>query len=413
STPLPLVVARCSPRTVPPPVAIPAIPPAPALLSTLSLPDALPISGCCAKGTPLWAVAEGSVVTVNWVAVPAVSVTVAELTPVSPVAEKLGGQTTPVNVSAWLVTYATPGPVVVAVRVPPSVPPPVAIAAVTVTPAWLPGLPPPFPYTTLFRSAKGTPLWAVAEGSVVTVNWVAVPAVSVTVAELTPVSPVAEKLGGQTTPVNVSAWLVTYATPGPVVVAVRVPPSVPPPVAIAAVTVTPAWLPGLPPPFPYTTLFRSAKGTPLCAVADGCVVTVNWVAVPAVSVTVAELTLVSPVAEKLRVRSPAVPVIERLGKGVNPSPVLVADSVPPMRPPPVGSAAVTYTLSYRTGLPLDSRSFPTRRSSDRTPLCAVADGCVVTVNWVAVPAVSVTVAELTLVSPVAEKLRVRSPAVPV
>src|SRR2546429_7711854 len=84
-------------------------------------------------------------------------------------------------------------------------------------------------------------------------------------------------------------------------------------------------------------------GRLLCDVVDGSVVTVNWVAVPAVSVTVAELTLVSPVAEKLRVRSPAVPVIARLVKVATPVPVVVAVSVPPHVPPPVAIAAVTGT----------------------------------------------------------------------
>src|SRR3989442_1158111 len=46
--------------------------------------------------------------------------------------------------------------------------------------------------------------------------------------------------------VCVIASLVKAATPVPLVVAVSVPPNVPPPVAIAAVTTTPLWLTALP-----------------------------------------------------------------------------------------------------------------------------------------------------------------------
>src|SRR2546429_9845812 len=76
----------------------------------------------------------------------------------------------------------------------------------------------------------------------------AVPAVSVTVAELTPVSPVAEKLRVRSPAVPVIARFVKVATPVSVVVAVRLPPSGPPPVAVAAGPVTPALLPAGPAP---------------------------------------------------------------------------------------------------------------------------------------------------------------------
>jgi len=47
-------------------------------------------------------------------------------------------------------------------------------------------------------------------------------------------------------------------------------------------------------------------------VLDGSVVSVSWLAAPAVIVTVVEVAFVSPVAVKLKVRSPAGPVIARL-----------------------------------------------------------------------------------------------------
>src|SRR5439155_896856 len=149
------------------------------------------------------------------------------------------------------------------------------------------------------------------------------------------------------------------------------------------------------------------------AVAEGSVVTVNWVAVPAVSVTVAELTPVSPVAEKLRVRSPAAPVIARLVNVAAPVQIGRASCRERGVPPAVALASVNVTAYYYAGLRIGSGTVITGWWGERTPFWAVAEGSVVTVNWVAVPAVSVTVAELTPVSPVAEKLRVRSPAAPV
>src|SRR2546429_4083809 len=103
-------------------------------------------------------------------AVPAVSVTVAELTPVSPVAEKLRVRSPAVPVIARLVKVATPVSVVVAVRVPPSVPPPVAIAAVTVTPPWLTGFDRESPRLNSSRRSKSNPLFSVIKNTGVTVH---------------------------------------------------------------------------------------------------------------------------------------------------------------------------------------------------------------------------------------------------
>src|SRR5439155_1117671 len=250
------------------------------------------------------AVLDGSVVMVSWVAAPAVIVTVAELTPVSPVAEKLRVRSPAVPVIARFVKVAAPVPVVVAVSVPPKDPPPVAIAAVTVTPAWLTRLPlASWSWITGCR-AKATPLCAVLDGSVVTVSCVPVPAVIVTVAELTPVSPVAEKLRVRSPAVPAIARLVKVATPVPVVVALRVPPSVPAPVAIVAVTVTPAWLTSLPPRRPCELTGCCAKATPLCAVLDGWVVIVSCVAAPAVAVALKATGDPAPVACTVCVPAP-------------------------------------------------------------------------------------------------------------
>jgi hypothetical protein len=116
---------------------------------------------------------------------------------------------------------------------------PDAIAAVTTTPAWLTAFPAASRTWITGCWVNATPLDAVAEGWVVTVNWDAAPAVTVTVVEVAPVSPVAAKLSVRSPAVPLIAKFVKLATPVPSVVAVTVPPSVPPPVAIAAVTVTP------------------------------------------------------------------------------------------------------------------------------------------------------------------------------
>ncbi len=106
----------------------------------------------------------GCTVRLSCVAAPAVIVMTVELTPVRPGAEKLSVRSPAVPLIARFVNDATPVPIVVAVRVPPNVPPPAAIAAVTVTPAWLTGLFAPSRTCTAGCWAKATPLWADAEG---------------------------------------------------------------------------------------------------------------------------------------------------------------------------------------------------------------------------------------------------------
>src|SRR5437773_1629966 len=170
------------------------------------------------------------------------------------------------------------------------------------------------------------------------------------------VRPVAVKLRVRSPAAPLMERLVKLAVPPAVVVAVSVPPNVPPPVAIAAVTVTPAWLTALPLASRTWSTGCWVKGTPLCAVLEGCVVTVSWVAVPAVTVIVPEVATVSPVALKLRVRSPTVPVTERFVKLAVPPEVVVAVSVPPSVPPPVAIAAVTVTPTWLTAVPAQPRS---------------------------------------------------------
>ncbi len=113
-----------------------------------------------------------------------------------------------------------------------------------------------------------------------------------------------------------------------------------------------------------------------------------------------------PVALKLRVRSPVVPLTDRLVKVATPLPLVAAVNVPPSVPPPVAIAAVTVTPAWLTALPAASRSCTTGCRANATPLCADVDGCVVSVSWVAAPAPTVIVPETAGVRPAATKLSV-------
>src|SRR2546430_17299177 len=98
-----------------------------------------------------------------------------------------------------------------------------------------------------------------------------------------------------------------------------------------------------------------------------------------------EVTLVSPDALKLRVRSPAVPVIDRSVKLATPLAFVVAVSVPPSAPAPLAIAAVTVTPVWPTGLPLASRSCTTGCWAKAAPLWALLDGWVGMLTWAAAP----------------------------
>ena len=122
--------------------------------------------------------------------------------------------------------------------VPPNVPAPVAIAAVTT----MPGTPFPEASFTWITGcwAKAAPLAALTEGCVVIVSDVGVPAVMFTMPEVTLIGPIAEKVSVRSPTSPVIMRLVNDARPAAVPVAVAVPPSVPPPDAMDAVTTTPA-----------------------------------------------------------------------------------------------------------------------------------------------------------------------------
>ena len=122
-----VVVATLVPPTVPLPLAMSAV------MTTFALPTLLPlaswswIAGCRLKGTPLVSVAEGWVVIASWASVPAVlTLTALDVAVVSPVALKVKVRLPRRPVIERLVKVASPLLLVVAVGVPPSVPPPVA-----------------------------------------------------------------------------------------------------------------------------------------------------------------------------------------------------------------------------------------------------------------------------------------------
>src|SRR5436309_2279614 len=80
------------------------------------------------------------------------------------------------------------------------------------------------------------------------------------------------------------------------------------PLAIAAVTTTPAWLTGLLDASCSWITGCCANGTPLCAEADGCTVTASWLAAPAVTLIGPDVAEVSDGAVNDSVRVPTVPV---------------------------------------------------------------------------------------------------------
>ena len=262
-----------------------------------------------------------------------------------------------------LVKVATPA-TVEAVSVPPSVPVPVASAAVTTVPAVVTAFPNTSASRTAGCTAKATPLWADGDGCV----WIW----SVAAA---PATPVALKVSGL--PVSPAEVAVTVFAPttGPRVQAV----SVAMPAALVAIGVVGRMFP--PPPVTAKATDTPATGLPLMSVTltDGGAAA-GW---PAVSVcVVAELarSVVAaadvPVAWKvtenpdelaMRELPPAtVPSVQRVA--ARPLTSVVAD-VGLVVPAPVAIAKVT--LRPGTPLPLPSSRRTTNDSGTALPAAAV------------------------------------------
>ncbi|MBK8006655.1 MAG: hypothetical protein IPK12_22955 [Gemmatimonadetes bacterium] len=175
---------------------------------------------------------------------------------------------------------AWPCALVVTVVVPASVPP-VETLTVTATPACATGLLLASRSCTTGCVASSEPLCAVVEGAVVSASCVAVPAPMVMVPELTPVRPGALKASVRPPELPLMARSVKLATPLALLCWVSVPPSVPPPVAMAAVTGTPACATALPARSCTCTAGCGARSAPLCAEAPGAVARPSLLAGPA------------------------------------------------------------------------------------------------------------------------------------
>src|SRR6185312_12186058 len=110
-----------------------------------------------------------------------------------------------------------------------------------------------------------------------------------------------------------------------------------------------------------------------------------------VTLTPADVAPVRPVAPKVSVRVPAVPVIERLLNVAVPLALVVAVTAPPRIPPPDPIAAVTTTPDCGTDVPVALLSWTTGCCASTEPLTAVVDGWVTIANCVAIGTTAVTV----------------------
>ena len=315
------------------------------------------MTGCWANATPLAAEAEGWMVIASCVAAPGVRAIVFDVAPVSDGTLKPSVKLPGVPVIESPANVATPRALVTTLVAPPSTPPtPEAITAVTVKPATLTALPAASRTWSTGCSANATPLAAVAEGCVLIVTCVAVPGAKARTLEMTLVYPAELKISVWFPMAPVIAKSVKIATPLALVVAVGPPPSVPAPLAIAAVTTTPAWLTAFPTASRSWTCGCCANTIPLAGAAEGCVVSVSCGVPDAVTVTALDVAPMSTPELKFRVRPPAVPVMARLKKVATPLALVVAVTVPPSVPPPMASEAVTTVPNWLTALPAASRS---------------------------------------------------------
>src|SRR2546425_67174 len=381
------------PESVPPPGLVP--------IATLMFPEnpvaVLPLASCAVTSTP-GVIGAPATVFVGWTlntsaaAVPGVMSNAALVALPAPVAVSV--YPGPALLIDRLGKLATP-PAAATVAVPDSVPPPGFVPIATVIFPVNPVAVLPLPSSALTWTAGVIAAPAVVVvGCTENTSCVAAPAVTVMVPEVTALSPVAPKVRVRSPTVPVIARFVKVATPPAVVMAVRVPPSAPAPVAMAAVTVTPDWLTGLPAPSRSCTTGCCANTSPLWAEVEGWVVIVSCVAAPARSEERRVGKEGSPRGSPYNLKTPAVPVIARFVKVATPPAVVTAVSVPPSVPPPVAIAAVTVTPDWLTAFPAPSRSCTTGCCGNATPLWAEVEGWVVIVSCVAAPAPTVIVPEV-------------------
>src|SRR3989441_733693 len=394
------------PESVPPPGLVP--------IATLMFPEnpvaVLPLASCAVTSTP-GVIGAPATVFVGWTlntsaaAVPGVMSNAALVALPAPVAVSV--YPGPALLIDRLVKLATP-PAAATVAVPDSVPPPGFVPIATVIFPVNPVAVLPLPSSALTWTAGVIAAPAVVVvGCTENTSCVAAPAVTVMVPEVTALSPVAPKVRVRSPTVPVIARFVNVASPLTFVVAVRAPPRPPAPVAMAAAPVPPDWLTAFPAPSRSCATGCWANATPLWADAEGCVVKVSCVAAPAVIEMALDPTLVSPVALKLRVRSPAAPVIARFVKVATPLPSVVVVNVPPSAPAPVAIVVIAVAPAGLSALPQPARRSTSGCWANTTPLWAEAEGWVVIVSCVAAPAPTVIVPDVTPVRPVALKPSVR------
>jgi hypothetical protein len=167
--------------------------------------------------------------------------------------------------------------------------------------------------------------------------------------------------------------LLNVATPLEFVVAVSVPPSVPDPLALLTVTVTPDVLTLLPPAsFRRTAALNVA---PLLTDVGGCVDIANCDAVAA-TVIVDDVAWVTPLAVNFSVCAPE-PVIDRPLNVATPVLLVATVAVPFSVPVPDAIATVTFTPDWVTLFPDTSRSRTTGCVAKLVPDVTLVEGCVV------------------------------------
>src|SRR5436309_11613194 len=205
---------------------------------------------------------------------------------------------------------------------------------------------------------------------------------------------------------------VNSAVPLALVLMFTVPPSVPPPEAIVAVTVMSIWLTGLPEASCSWMTGCWRKATPLCTVADGWVVIASLAAGPAVAVAVNVTGLPVmplPAAVAVNVLGPAVvPRVHEVRAAIPLAPV-VTGVVGLTLPLPAAGANVTATPA--TGLL--NRSWTITAGGVATAVPTAADWLLpaLTAIDVAAPAMAVAVNVTGLpFNPVDVAVRVLAPA---
>jgi hypothetical protein len=233
ATPLPLVVTSVVPSSEPPPDWIDATtwaPPTRLLLTSLTS-----TTGDRLKTLPVNANTGGCVTTVTEAARPAPRFTVLDVTLIPALAKRrVRGPTVPVIFR--FVNVASPDALVATIVVPPIEPPPDWMEAVTLTPPT--GFPAPSDAVTTGCWPNAMSFEALLDGCVEMTSCASGPAWSWMLFEVPVAEPAVNRsVRGPTVPTM--ARLPNVARPDAFVVAVSVPPIVPPPVAIDAVTTAP------------------------------------------------------------------------------------------------------------------------------------------------------------------------------